>query len=108
MFSSFSGSEIRSALISRIAILSISSPGAIPTVTDGVRDRWRTSSLSSAAIRSKTGPQTIRSLWRKIRMLGYHGVSSRWLSHRQSGVLEIAIQTGAPAPRPGGPATSRR
>ena len=78
-------------------ILSISSPGAIATVTDGVRARERTSLLSSAAIRSKTGPQTIRSRWRKIRMLGYHGVSSRWLSHRQSGVFEIAIQTGAPS-----------
>ena len=31
--------------------------------------------------------------WRKIRMVGYHGLSSRPVSHRQSGVVETAIHT---------------
>ena len=34
--------------------------------------------------------------WRKIRIVGYHGLSSRSVSQRQSGVVDSAIQTGTP------------
>ena len=78
-------------------ILSISSPGAIATVTDGVRTRPGTIALSSPAIRSKTGPHAMCTFWRKIRIVGYHGLSSRWVIQRQSGVVDSGIHTGTPS-----------
>jgi hypothetical protein len=74
---SFPESLIRSDLISRIVILSISSPGAIVTVTDGVRARPGTVALSSLVIRSNTGPHAMCTFWRKIFIVGYQGLSSR-------------------------------
>ncbi len=69
----------------------MSSPGAIAH-----RHRRRAHAAgnharNSAAIRSKTGPQAMCAFCRKIRIVGYHGLSSRWVIQRQSGVVESAI-----------------
>ncbi len=62
-----------------------------------MRTRAGTIARNSAAIRSNTGGQAMCSAWRKIRMVGYHGLSSRWVIHRQSGVVDSGIQTGTPS-----------
>ena len=90
---SFSVSLIRSDLISRIVILSISSPGAIATVTDGVRTRPGTIALNSLVIRSNTGPHAMCTCWRKIRIVGYQGLSSRWVDLLASQAWWIAAST---------------
>jgi hypothetical protein len=55
----FSGSPIRSALISRMVILSINSPGAVSIATERVGTVEGTTLRSSAAIRSKAGAQSM-------------------------------------------------
>ena len=48
------------------------------------------------AIRSKTSGHSPSVVWRKSRIVGYHGESSRSSSQRQSGENCSASQTGAP------------
>jgi len=90
-----------SLFLSRIVMLSISSPGAASIATDRVRTVFGISLRRSIAIRSNTGAHSRNVCCRKIRIVGYHGLSSRPNSQRQSGVVESGIQTGTPKrPRP--------
>ena len=75
-----------------MVILSISSPGAVSTATDGVGTVDGTVLRSSTAMRSKTGTHSMNFCWRKIRIVGYHGLSSRTESQRQSGVVSAIIR----------------
>ena len=52
------------------------------------------------AIRSKTSSQSPHVFWRNNRIVGYHGLSSRSISQRQSAATGIATQIGT-RQRPG-------
>ena len=54
-------------------------------------------SVSSLAIRSKTWFHLPGSCWRKRRIVGYHGLSSRSRSQRQSTTLASATHTATPS-----------
>src|SRR5207248_8673966 len=55
--------------------------------------RFSTSARSSLATRSSTCPQFPSSRWRNSRIVGYHGVVSPSLIHRQSGPRASSIHT---------------
>ncbi len=54
-------------------------------------------SFTAAAISAKTPAQSPRAVWRKSRIVGYQGESSRPAIQRQSGSSESATQTGRPS-----------
>src|SRR5438094_680795 len=56
----------------------------------------RNDSASSATTRSTTDAQSPRVCWRNKRIVGYHGLSSRSRSQRQSDGVGINVQTGLP------------
>src|SRR5262249_33143734 len=59
---------------------------------------YASSCLKVPAIRRKTPSQSPSASWRNSRIVGYHGLSSRAVIHRQSGTVERGIQARRPRP----------
>ncbi len=98
-----SGSVSLALLISRMVILSSSSPHETGTRGVGADDladdapRATSSDFNSLSMRANTPCQSPLAVWRNSRMVGYQGQSSRPISQRQSGTCLSASQIGRPS-----------